>query len=384
MSPLDPQAAAMRLTLDDGSDLVGRGSGALTAVSGEVVFNTAMMGYPESLTDPSYAGQILVLTYPLVGNYGIPEAVRRPGSGDAAAEDRDVFQSGRVQVEGLVVHRLSGHFSHHAAARSLESWLGSQGVPILSEVDTRALTRRLRERGTMRGWLHPDSMSREEALKCARPLDMRREAFLRVAPSEVLRHEGPGPCVLLVDVGAKDGILECLRRRGASVVRAPWHANLRDLARSAEGIVIGNGPGDPSDLPALAEQVRGLFETFRGPIFGICLGHQVLARAAGFKTYRLPYGHRGVNQPVQDVRTGRCYVTSQNHGYAVDLRGGPGGWEPWFRNLNDATNEGLRSRTRPHFGVQFHPEGRPGPLDTEFLFDEFLSLCAETRAAVSA
>jgi carbamoyl-phosphate synthase small subunit len=360
-----------RLVLDDGTEYAGTGAGAPVAVAGEVVFNTGMAGYPEALTDPSYAGQILVLTYPLIGNYGVPV------NGDLS--QRTTFQSARVQVQGLVVQRLSRHFSHHSAGRSLHQWLASEGVPILTGIDTRALTRRLRERGTMQGWLFPDMMSLAEAKRTARPVDMQSEVFRRVAPDGVREYEGGDIRVLLVDVGVKEGIVDCLRRRGAAVVRAPWHADLGPLAETADGIVVANGPGDPSDLDALSAQVRGLFDRFRGPIFGICMGHQIVARAAGFSTYKLRYGHRGVNQPVREISSGRCYVTSQNHGYAVDPTGGSAEWESWFENLNDGTNEGLRSRSRPIVSVQFHPEGHPGPLDTEFLFDDFLRLAGSLR-----
>jgi carbamoyl-phosphate synthase small subunit len=340
-------------------------------VAGEVVFNTGMAGYPESLTDPSYAGQILVLTYPLIGNYGVP-------SNPAIAALR-TLQSKRAQVQGLVVQRLAERHSHHAADISLARWLGNQGIPILSGIDTRALTRRLRERGTMRGWMGPAQQTTADAQRSALNVDMQSEVFHRVAPAEPVLYEGGELRVLLVDVGAKDGIVHCLQSRGATVLRAPWHASLQPLAAGVDAVMLGNGPGDPSDLDALAAQVRGLLATFKGPIFGICLGHQILARAAGLSTYKLRYGHRGVNQPVREIGTGRCYVTSQNHGYAVDVTEPSPDWEPWFENLNDGTNEGIRWRHRPVFSVQFHPEGRPGPLDTEFLFDNFLTVAGMLR-----
>ncbi len=364
----DARPARLRLTLDDATELVGGAAGAHLPVAGEVVFNTGMAGYPEALTDPSYAGQILVLTYPLIGNYGVPP------------EAHPTFQSGRVQVQGLVVQRLSSHYSHHLAERSLSDWLSASGVPILTGIDTRQLTIRLRERGTMQGWLYPDTMTLAEAQRASRQVEMHLEVFHRVAPTAVQRYDGGDLRVLLVDVGTKEGIVQCLRARGAQVTRAPWHADLKALSVEADGIMLANGPGDPSDLDALSDQVRGLFASFAGPIFGICMGHQIVGRAAGFGTYKLRYGHRGVNQPVREIGTGRCFVTSQNHGYAVDLsKNGGTEWEPWFENLNDGTNEGLRSRTRPIRTVQFHPEGRPGPLDTEFLFDDFLKLTGELR-----
>jgi carbamoyl-phosphate synthase small subunit len=355
----------MKLVLEDGTEFVGAALGAVVPVAGEVVFNTGMMGYPEALTDPSYAGQILVLTYPLIGNYGVP------ASG---------LQSPRVQVQALVVQHLSLHHSHHLAERALDAWLKSQGIPIISGIDTRSLTQRLRERGTMRGWVFPFPMSLDEARSASRTIDMRTEVFTRVAPDSPSVHGSGDLNVVLVDVGAKDGIVECLVQRGARVHRYPWHADFERAVQSADGVIIGNGPGDPQDLDPLVARMRALVDRFRGPIFGVCLGHQLLARAAGFGTYKLRYGHRGSNQPVQEISTGRCFVTSQNHGYAVDHTRPPADWDPWFINLNDGTNEGIRLRDRAVFSVQFHPEGRPGPMDTEFLFDEFLKLAGSLRA----
>ena len=358
---------AMKLVLEDGTELRGRAFGDSRAVSGEVVFNTGMTGYVETLTDPSYCGQILVCTYPLVGNYGVPSprpvgSIERP------------FESSEIQVQGLVVQNYVDAYSHHAGRRSLGEWLREESIPAVTGIDTRTLTRRLREQGTMCGWLFPESLTFSEARATADRIDMSEEVFRRVAPDAPIHYPGGPLRILVVDVGVKDNIVRSLLERGASVERVPWHAALADHATQADGIVIGNGPGDPTDLGALVEQVRGLLDFFRKPIFGICLGNQILALAAGGKTYKLPYGHRGVNQPVQDLLSRRCYVTSQNHGYAVKESDLPRDWEPWFVNVNDGTNEGIRSRERPHFAVQFHPEGSPGPKDAGFLFDDFLRL----------
>ncbi len=362
----------MKLVLEDGTEMIGVGFGSAEPVVGEVVFNTGMAGYVETLTDPSYRGQILVLTYPLIGNYGVPEP-RSPGSLDRP------FESDRIQVQGLVVQHYVSTYSHHGAFRSLGDWLRSEGIPAITGIDTRTLTRRLREHGTMRGWLFPRSMGTEEARELATAVEMRHQVFHDVTPSEPIRYAGGELTVMVVDVGAKDNIVRSLLARGASVIRVPWHARLADFVEEVDGVIIGNGPGDPQDLRPLVEQVRVLLREDRKPVFGICLGNQILALAAGGETYKLPYGHRGVNQPVQDVLTRRCYITSQNHGYAVKHDALPPDWEAWFVNTNDGTNEGIRSRLRPFYGVQFHPEAHPGPKDTAFLFDDYLRLVGAAR-----
>ena len=358
--------AMAKLLLEDGTELEGRSLGVATPVGGEVVFNTAMSGYIETLTDPSYHGQIVVLTYPLIGNYGVPGArsvsLARP------------YESDRVQVQALVVQNYVESHSHHAASRSLHQWLVEDNVAGIAGVDTRALTRRLRERGTMQGWIFPATMSAEKARALATRVDMHAEVFYRVAPRQPVRYGTGKHTILLVDVGAKDNIVRSLLARDASVIRAPWHADLAPLAAAADGIVIGNGPGDPKDLGPLIAQVRALLGSYRRPVFGVCLGNQILALAAGGDTFKLPYGHRGVNQPVQDLLSRRCYITSQNHGYAVREGSLPKDWEPWFVNTNDGTNEGIRSAALPYCSVQFHPEGSPGPQDTGFLFDDFMRM----------
>jgi carbamoyl-phosphate synthase small subunit len=362
----------MKLVLEDGTLMEGVSFGAVRPVSGEVVFNTGMAGYVEALTDPSYCGQILVLTYPLIGNYGVP-APRPAGSIDRP------YESSRIQVQGLVVQNYVSEFSHRDAVRSLGGWLVAEDIPAVCGIDTRTLTRRLRERGTLRGWLYPASLALKDAQALAAAVDMQRDVFHRVAPATPATYGHGEPLVMLIDVGAKDNIVRSLLARGATVRRVPWHADWLAEARSVDGFVIGNGPGDPADLTELVGKVRELLRESDKPIFGICLGNQILALAAGGSTYKLPYGHRGVNQPVQDLLTRRCFVTSQNHGYAVDDRALPDDWEPWFVNINDGTNEGIRSKRKAQFSIQFHPEARPGPEDTGFLFDEFVGLARSAR-----
>jgi carbamoyl-phosphate synthase small subunit len=364
-----PQA---QLLLQDGTTFSGTHFGAEHPVAGEVVFNTGMTGYIETLTDPSYAGQILVLTYPLVGNYGVP-APRAVGS---LARP---YESDRIQVQGLIVQHYVNDYSHHAAVRSLHDWLTEQNIPAISGIDTRSLTRLLREHGTMQGWLAPAGMALDAVKAEAATLDMRLEVFQRVAPAETTTHGSGELSVLLVDAGAKDNLVRSMLEREVRVIRAPWHADLAPLAKQAHGVLIGNGPGDPKDLASLVAQVRHMLADGSRPVMGVCLGNQILALAAGADTYKLPYGHRGVNQPVQDLLTRRCYITSQNHGYAVRDDSLPSDWEPWFVNTNDGTNEGIRSRLKPFFSVQFHPEAHPGPTDTGFLFDDFLRLAGAMK-----
>jgi carbamoyl-phosphate synthase small subunit len=358
------------LKLEDGKVYQGALFGAKQGVCGEVVFNTAMSGYVEALTDPSYRGQILVLTYPLIGNYGVPRP-RKPGSLDGP------YESDHIQVSGLIVQQARDHYSHASASRSLAAWLEAENIPGLEGIDTRALTRRLREAGTMQGCILPEDGVVGDAPPAK--VDMKTVADL-VAPSEARHYPAGDLTVLLVDMGAKDNIVRSLLARGVSVLRVGWQADLCKLAQGADGILLGNGPGDPKDLAPLVEQTRQLMSDVGKPIFGVCLGHQILALAAGGDTYKLKYGHRGINQPVQDLMTRRCYITSQNHGFAVRDRSLAEGWEPWFVNLNDGTNEGIRAQRKPYFSVQFHPEAAPGPEDTSFLFDDFLRLVGAMKA----
>jgi carbamoyl-phosphate synthase small subunit len=343
--------------LEDGTVFSGRAFGAPTPTSGEVVFNTGMVGYPETLTDPSYRGQILVLTYPIIGNYGVPER-RITGGLD------ETFESGDVQVAGLVVAEANADYSHWSAAKSLGRWLEEQGVPGLEGVDTRALTKRLRQRGVMLGKI----VGEGEDVPLRDP-NLDNLVSLVSVKDAVVYERGPTR-VVLIDCGCKNSIIRSFLDRDVTVIRVPWDYDFLD--EKFDGVVVSNGPGDPTMCGKTIDHVRRVMERDR-PILGICLGHQLLALGAGAATYKLKFGHRSQNQPCMMLGSARCFITSQNHGYAVDERTLPRVWEPWFRNLNDSTNEGIRHRRHPFMSVQFHPEAAPGPVDTTFLFDDFMA-----------
>jgi carbamoyl-phosphate synthase small subunit len=350
------------LALADGTVLEGVGFGASAKIGGEVVFNTGIVGYPESITDPSYHGQILCQTYPLIGNYGVDPAR---------------FESERPQIAGYVVSELCGQPSHKTSVKTLDDWLRENGVPGISGIDTRALTKKLRVHGVMPGLLaaadNPLNVARLRREARAAPDPNARDLVAEVTTPEIrIVNPQARKTIVLIDCGVKQGIIRALVRRGVSVVRVPADTDAgRILAFSPRGVVISNGPGDPKRAVATIAAVRRLLRE-RVPLFGICLGNQLLALAAGGDTFKLKFGHRSQNQPCLEEGTKRCYITSQNHGFAVDTATLPRAWAPWFRNGNDGTNEGIRLRRRPVFGVQFHPEGCPGPTDTEFLFDTFL------------
>ena len=375
------------LILEDGSQFEGWSFGAEKEVAGEVVFNTAMTGYPESLTDPSYAGQLMVLTYPLVGNYGVPPFTIMDNGLPVYME------SEKIHVEAMIVSDYSEEYSHWNACESLESWLVREGIPGVTGIDTRALTKKIRERGVMMGRIVFEGMDKGQ-------WEMENYGDInyvdRVSCKEIIIYENNASrsfpvdtpvdeincqlsidnCqsrkrVVLLDCGVKANIIRSLLKRDLTVVRVPWNYDFNGL--DYDGLFLSNGPGDPDTCEAAVRNIR---EALRGdrPICGICMGNQLLAKAGGATIYKLKYGHRSHNQPVRMVGTERCFITSQNHGYAVDEKTLGADWEPLFVNMNDGTNEGIRHRTKPFFSSQFHPEACGGPLDTDFIFDKFTAL----------
>ena len=349
------------LILEDGTRFDGYSFGYQRPCAGEVVFNTAMTGYPESLTDPSYEGQILVTTYPILGNYGVPSA-------DVKSEDSvsDYFESGSIHCEAIICQDYSWVPSHWQATRSLSEWLIAEKIPGLYGIDTRALTKHLREKGSMLGKI---VMEGGEDIDFHDP--NKENLIAKVSTKEVQEFGSGSKRVVLVDCGTKYNIIRCLTRRGAKVILVPWDYDFNTL--EWDGLFISNGPGSPEFAEQTVEHIRKAMETGK-PICGICMGNQLLSKAAGAKIYKLKYGHRSHNQPVRLAGTEKCFITSQNHGFAVDNDTIPADWEPHFINMNDGTNEGIRHKTKPFFSAQFHPEASSGPKDTEFIFDDFMRL----------
>ncbi|XP_006456591.1 hypothetical protein AGABI2DRAFT_188488 [Agaricus bisporus var. bisporus H97] len=407
------------LELADGSAYCGISFGAeKKSIAGECVFQTGMVGYTESLTDPSYEGQILVLTYPLVGNYGVPE--RSPSLDDLPSE----FESSRIHVAALVVGYYSQDYSHFLANSSLSKWLKENGVPALYGIDTRALTKKIREKGSMLGKIlarsHESQMSRPSIFSLSLPRTPSqpsipptpypwREGFIDIPfydpnqknlvasvsipaprvfkPNSPFRTHPSGRTlrVLAVDVGMKYNQIRCFTLRGVELKVVPWNYDFLSEPEPYDGLFVSNGPGDPTMIPETVERLSKAMQKGDKPIFGICLGHQLMALAAGAKTLKMKYGNRGQNIPCTDALSGRCYITSQNHGYAVDATTLPAGWKEFFKNANDGSNEGVYCEDKPFFSVQFHPESTPGPRDTEFLFDVFVQNvedCAKTNSLV--
>ena len=350
------QLKQAKLTLEDGNVFTGKSFGSEKAVAGEVVFYTGMTGYPESLTDPSYTGQILVSTYPMIGNYGVP--VNRMENGVHAH-----YESDKLHITALIISDYSFEYSHWNAEKSLSDWLKEWDVPGIFGIDTRALTKILREKGSMLGKIEFDEQ----------PIDFydpNKENLVAIASCSKKEVYGNGKHkVVLVDCGVKNNIIRCLLDRDATVIRVPWDYDF--TGEQYDGLFISNGPGDPAMCDATVKYIKSAIDAEK-PIMGICLGNQLLARAAGAETYKLKYGHRSHNQPVLLTGTNRCYITSQNHGFAVATETLPDDWEPLFTNVNDNTNEGIRHKTKPFFSTQFHPEASSGPTDTEFLFDDFI------------
>lgn len=349
------------LILDDGSVFHGYSFGYDKSVAGEVVFNTAMMGYPESLTDPSYAGQLMTLTFPLVGNYGVPS---RTFSDNGVAT---FMESERIHAEAIIISDYSREYSHWNAKESLGEWLKSEKVPGIYGIDTRALTKLLREKGSMKGKIVIDNQD----VEFVDPNLINQVA--RVSCKEVITYPGPegSKRVVLLDCGVKHNIIRSLLKRNITLIRVPWDYGFNQL--EFDGLFLSNGPGDPDTCDAAVQNIRKALDGDK-PICGICMGNQLLAKAGGAKIYKLKYGHRSHNQPVRLVGTNQCFITSQNHGYAVDNESLGIDWEPLFINMNDGTNEGIKHKTKPFFSAQFHPEACSGPTDTEFMFDKFVAM----------
>jgi len=346
----------VKLTLEDGTVYTGKSFGAAIPAAGEVVFNTAMTGYPESLTDPSYRGQILCLTYPLIGNYGAP--------GKEEADDiLKYHESSSIHISALIVSDYSFEFSHWNASESLDEWLSKNKTPGVYGIDTRALTKRIREKGAMLGKIEPE----DTFIDFYDPNKVNLVAEVSISQKKVY---GSGSNrIVLVDCGVKYNIIRNLLNRDTTIIRVPWDHDFHK--EEFDGLFLSNGPGDPKMCQVTIVNIRKSLNGNK-PVFGICLGNQLMALASGADTYKLKYGHRSHNQPVLQVGTDKAYITSQNHGFAVENKTLGRDWSPYFININDNTNEGMIHRRKPFFSTQFHPEASGGPTDTGFLFDIFI------------
>lgn len=347
-----------KLILENGIEFQGFSFGYDHPAHGEVVFSTAMVGYPESLTDPSYSGQILCVTYPLIGNYGVPSDVKENGISK-------YFESDKIHVRALIISDYSFNYSHWNAVKSLDQWLKEEKIPGLFGIDTRKLTKLLREKGAMLGKIVPEGFDADFPVPDPN-LDNQVDI---VSCKEVIRYGKGEKKVVLLDCGVKNNIIRSLVMRGVEVIRVPWNYDFNKL--DYDGLFISNGPGNPELCTQAVENIKVALNGDK-PICGICMGNQLLSRAGGAKTFKLKYGHRSHNQPVRMVGSTKCFITSQNHGFAVDNDTLGSDWEPLFINMNDGTNEGIRHKSKPFFSAQFHPEASSGPTDTAFLFDDFI------------
>lgn len=350
------KAIPVKLTLEDGTVYYGKSFGAVMAAAGEVVFNTAMTGYPESLTDPSYRGQILCLTYPLVGNYGAPGK-------DEADDILKFYESPSIHISGLLVSDYSFDYSHWNATESLDEWLRKYNVPGVYGIDTRALTKRIREKGAMLGKLEPE----DTHIDFYDPNKVNLVAEVSISGKKI--YGNGSNKIILIDCGVKYNIIRNLLKRDTTILRVPWDYDFHK--EEYDGLFISNGPGDPKMCRETINYLRKSLGEDK-PVFGICLGNQLMALASGADTYKLKYGHRSHNQPVLQSGTDKAYITSQNHGFAVDNSTLGKDWEPYFININDGTNEGMIHKSKLFFSTQFHPEASGGPTDTDYLFDAFI------------
>lgn len=365
---MNHKEAICELELEDDSSFLGNHFGFSKNTSGEVVFNTGMVGYPETLTDPSYRGQILVLTYPLIGNYGVPSKENRRENNLLKN-----FESDEIQVRGLICSDYSFRYNHWNADQSLDEWLRKEQIPAIYGVDTRKLTKKLREKGTMLGRLNikdrtslkeeeffdPDEHRIVESVSCSKPLTYQPDTKKGYTT------------VLGLDCGIKHSMVRAFLKENIKFIRVPFDFDPFVEGIDFDALFVSNGPGDPTWNKKTIETIKKTIDK-EMPIMGICLGNQLLALAAGADTYKLKYGHRAQNQPVSDLETDRCYITSQNHGYSVEKDSLPENWKVWFKNINDGTVEGIKHKDKPFFGLQFHPEASPGPTDSRFMFDRFI------------
>ncbi|CCU81979.1 putative carbamoyl-phosphate synthase arginine-specific small chain [Blumeria hordei DH14] len=365
--PLSTAHDRATLTIRDGPVFHGKSFGSKSNISGEAVFTTSLVGYPESMTDPSYRGQILVFTQPLIGNYGVPSPAR-----DSHGLLK-YFESPNIQCVGIVVADYAEKYSHWTAVESLSEWCTREGVPAISGVDTRAIVTHLREVGSSLARItigEEYDADQDEAFIDPEQINLVKKVSTK-APFHVSSPDGDMH-IAVIDCGVKENILRSLVGRGASVTVFPYDFPIHKVAHHFDGVFISNGPGDPTHCQETVYHLSRLMESSQAPIMGICLGHQLLALAVGAKTIKLKYGNRAHNIPALDVISGQCHITSQNHGYAVDVSTLSSDWKEYFINLNDGSNEGMMHRTRPIFSTQFHPEAKGGPMDSSYLFDQYI------------